>query len=298
VIIPQLIQYIGNESSFSVPQVVNIDYKEVGEKSSKVFGGSFHSMILTTHGNLYVFGCNTSGQLGLGDTHNRLTPTYLEYNALKEPQMNHNNIIEDGSEANDISERSNKVKWKSVACGAKHTLLLSTMGDLYRTGSEFIHPGCTTFDHFKTPQKICTSNQIIKIAAGKRLSMVLDSVGNVYVDDGGIEYTNSQLNDTKNRNVTEVLKNVHWNGPNFSLVTFEDMEDAKFVSIGCGEYHCLAIDCFGTVFSWGCTHFGKLARYGNPITPKPCSFLVDPATECVEVSGGSNHSFVLTKPCE
>lgn len=252
-------------------------------------------MVLTDHGNLYVFGCNTSGQLGLGDTFNRLTPTYLCSNSTQFNSSNNNNDNDNTANGGDGDDKSAnnivQVKWKSVACGAKHTLLLSVEGDLYRAGSEFIQPGCMTFDHFKRPQKIQSlSTKIVQIAAGKRLSMALDHLGKVYVDNGGIDFTLSQNNDTKNKNKVE---NVHWDAPNFSLVSFEN-EDLEIESIGCGEYHCLAIDKSGELFSWGCTHFGKLARYGDPYTPKACRF-ASPTTRCISVSGGSNHSFLLVE---
>lgn len=255
-------------------------------------------MVLTDHGNLYVFGCNTSGQLGLGDTFNRITPTYLCSNSTQFNTSNNNNNDNTANESddqnNDEDDQNNifQVKWKSVACGAKHTLFLSVEGDLYRAGSEFIQPGCTTFDHFKRPQKIQSLNtKIVQIAAGKRLSMTLDRLGRVYVDNGGIEFTLSQNNDTKNKNKVE---NVHWDGPNFTLVSFENEDDVEIESIGCGEYHCLAIDKSGGLFSWGCTHFGKLARYGDPNTPRACRF-ASPATRCISASGGSNHSFLLVE---
>jgi alpha-tubulin suppressor-like RCC1 family protein len=40
-----------------------------------IAAGGWHSLALTESGEVYAWGSNGHGQLGLGDTNNRLTPT-------------------------------------------------------------------------------------------------------------------------------------------------------------------------------------------------------------------------------
>ena len=55
-----------------------IDSSTYGNKKIKeLILGTHHSAILTTDNSLYVWGWNRDGQLGLGDTENRLTPTLM-----------------------------------------------------------------------------------------------------------------------------------------------------------------------------------------------------------------------------
>ena len=68
--------------------------------------GYHHSMCIDNYDNLYVFGCNNYGQLGLGDTDNRNTP-------IKNPSLS--NII-------DISR------------GGYHTLVKTLNNEIYAFG--------------------------------------------------------------------------------------------------------------------------------------------------------------------
>ena len=42
-----------------------------------ISAGTFYSLVLTENGQVYAFGDNGYGQLGLGDTNNRLVPTSI-----------------------------------------------------------------------------------------------------------------------------------------------------------------------------------------------------------------------------
>ncbi len=56
-----------------LPREVKIE----GEIFIDVSAGGFHTLALTVSGQLYVFGRNDDGQLGLGDLHTRRAPTRL-----------------------------------------------------------------------------------------------------------------------------------------------------------------------------------------------------------------------------
>ena len=264
----------GNEQTLTKPQLIPVQFQFPNEVPVNVFAGAFHSIILTSLGNFYVFGRNNTGQLGLGDLMNRFVPTLIQ----------------------------SDVKWKAAACGAKFSLFLAENGDVYRVGSEFLSPDIAAqapeFHHqmeiYKTPQKIDNIKDIVQIAAGKRLSLLLDQNGVVYLDNGGLDLIKQQTMDTSNQNI---YSNLNWNSPSFLVVPFP--VGHQIVTIGCGEYHCLATDDKGGIFSWGCPLYGKLSRESSrkyDSDPQLCEINVKHLpVHCIEASGGSNHTFVIVK---
>ena len=46
-------------------------------KFESIHCGAYHTIVVTTHNKIYIWGRNTSGQLGLGDRHNRCSPQEL-----------------------------------------------------------------------------------------------------------------------------------------------------------------------------------------------------------------------------
>lgn len=73
-----------------------------------IAGGESHSLVATNTGQVYTFGRNSDGQLGLADFVDRQKPSLVS------------------------SIAGNVVK---IAAGAKHSLVLSDLGELFATGS-------------------------------------------------------------------------------------------------------------------------------------------------------------------
>ncbi|MBF0196602.1 MAG: Ig-like domain-containing protein [Planctomycetes bacterium] len=74
----------------------------------KVYAGGFHSAALTDTNDLYTWGKNNRGQCGLGNNNNQMTPTM-------------------------ISGFTNQIE--TFSAGYEHSLMVTTSGDLYATGS-------------------------------------------------------------------------------------------------------------------------------------------------------------------
>lgn len=66
---------IGNLIDQTNPQLVTIPN---GEKPISIALGQQHSMVVTDKGNLYSWGYNNLGQLGLGNTIDQLTYDYYK----------------------------------------------------------------------------------------------------------------------------------------------------------------------------------------------------------------------------
>ncbi|MDI6787050.1 MAG: hypothetical protein QME51_01605, partial [Planctomycetota bacterium] len=70
-------------------------------------GGEWHTLAIKTNGTLWAWGWNNWGQLGLGDTTNRLSPVQV----------------------------TTATDWTIVACGERHTLAIKTNGTLWAWGN-------------------------------------------------------------------------------------------------------------------------------------------------------------------
>ena len=72
----------------------------------KISVGGYHTLCVDKSGSIWAFGYNYYGQLGLGDTTERTTPTKLSW--ITHP--------------------------KSVACGYVHSMVLDSSGELWSFG--------------------------------------------------------------------------------------------------------------------------------------------------------------------
>ncbi len=121
-----------------------------------------YSLALTYTGQVYGFGSNGFGQLGLGDKYSRNSPTLIP---------NLTDIIQ-------------------ISTGATHSLALRSDGTLYGFGSNNhgqIVP--QDVDDILIPTLIPTLNNIVQVAAGNNYSLVLTANGQVF----GFGRNNSQL---------------------------------------------------------------------------------------------------------
>jgi len=106
---------------------------------SSVSCGTYHTIARKTDGTLWAWGYNWNGQLGLGDTTDRNTPTKV------------------GTDTN----------WASVSCGAQHTLAIKTDGTLWAWGYNWngqLGLGDTT--ERNTPTKVGTETNWSSVSCG------------------------------------------------------------------------------------------------------------------------------------
>lgn len=118
----------------------------------KVESGNDYSVALKSNGEVYAWGYNGYGQLGIGDTVARSEPTKLEIN----------NVID-------------------IVCGNNHTLYLKQDGTVWASGlNNYGQLGDNTTTNRTKPVKVLDLENIIKIEAGANHSIVLKSDGTVY----------------------------------------------------------------------------------------------------------------------
>lgn len=111
--------------------------------------GSNHSMALDNMGRVYVFGNNDSGQLGLGDSIDRKTPTMIP----------------------------NLPKIVNISCSLSSSSLLSEDGNVYTFGQ---HIGLRNLPDDLLPVLNTKLKNIIQISMGSLYLLALDNNGKVY----------------------------------------------------------------------------------------------------------------------
>ena len=79
---------------------------------SEIACGDYHSAFIAQDGSVFSMGCNSEGQLGVGDTTLPMSSAPLLIEGLP-----------------------SGVRPKMIACGGEHTALVTKSGDLYTWGS-------------------------------------------------------------------------------------------------------------------------------------------------------------------
>lgn len=125
--------------------------------NSATLSGSNNHILLTLDGQLYVWGRNQYGQLGLNDTNDVPMPTQIDLNTLVPILASDDQVID-------------------VQMGSDHTLLLTKNGLVYSAGKrEGLGRSASTYSPTFTKVEINPSYRVIEIGAGKDFSAVIAS---------------------------------------------------------------------------------------------------------------------------
>ena len=147
--------------------------------SATVAAGNSHTVVRTSAGDLYVWGLNTNGQLGLGSTTSTTLPTQV----------------------------TTLSSVAAVAAGTNHTLALKSDGTVWSFGANsYGQLGDGSTNQRTSPVQINGLSSIVAIAAGDNHSVALKNDGTLYTwGNGG----NGQLGDggTSNRNAPYTVVN-------------------------------------------------------------------------------------------
>jgi alpha-tubulin suppressor-like RCC1 family protein len=221
-----------------------------------ITAGNSYTLALTEAGEVYVWGLNDHGQLGLGDTENRLTPTRVpgltKVKAIVAGNFYTLALSESGEvyawgyngEGNlgvgDTEDRLTPTKVpglsavKAIAAGLSHSLALTESGDVYAWGTNnHGQLGLGDSQDRLTPTKIPGLARVKAIAAGWNYSLALTESGEVYTwgSNGlgqlGLADTQDRLTPTRVPGLTTIK------------------------AIAAGAYHSLALAESGDVYSWG-----------------------------------------------
>lgn len=198
-----------------------------GKTMTQTAAGLLHSVGLDSTGKVYTWGDNTYGQLGNGTTTSSVTPVTVTGGALAGKTVT------------------------AVAAGFFHSLALDSTGKLYSWGDNtYGQLGIGSTTQQNSPVAVSTSGvlsgkTIVAIAVGGRLSMVLDSNGQLYAwgQNGSGEVGNGSAG-------------VQSSPVAVSTSGVLSGKTIKAMSAAYGK--AMALDSTGQVYAWGSNTYGQL----------------------------------------
>lgn len=271
----QLASTAGNGSEAANPAPAPLTLPgATGPVVTAAAGGQF-TLALTSTGQLYSFGSNQYGQLGVagGSGLPGANPT---------PQL--------------VSLPGASGRVAQLAAGFSHSLVLTSTGELYTFGeNQFGQLGRATGSGSESanhaPERIAlpgASGQVVQLAAGYEHSLVLTSTGQLYAF-GGNRF--GELGNTTNAGSGTP-------NPMPAPVALPGASGAV-VQIAAGYEQSLALTSTGQLYAFGGNRFGQLGKATNSETPAPnptpapvgLPALTGPVTA---IAAGGFHSLALT----
>ena len=276
-----------------IPELSNI---------SSIDCGKDHCLCLDNEGNVFSFGSNQFGQIGV-----------------------------EGSFSFAVSpERISLPLVKQVSCGAYFNIYVTEDGDVYSNGeNNYGQLGMGNTKDFSLPQKIISLENVDFVQCG------LDFVICKTFDNGEIYVwgcnTEGQLGTEDKKDRRSPVKNVDWPndiidikcgyehtlvltekqqvfscGSNICGQTGLDVNEYKFIKlqkieslseiirIECGDYHSMCIDIYNDLYVFGDNEFGQLGLGDTDNRDEPIKH--PSLSNIIDISKGGNHVFVKT--CE
>uniref|UniRef100_A0A0A9GX48 RCC1-like domain-containing protein n=1 Tax=Arundo donax TaxID=35708 RepID=A0A0A9GX48_ARUDO len=296
-------------------------YMLIGERNyrrekSQVIAGPGHSIVVTTKGDVYSFGSNCSGQLGLGNTEDQFKPCLIR-------SLQGIRIIQ-------------------AAVGSRRTMLVSNTGNVYTFGQDIFGGldsiGGAEVSYTSSPKLLESLKGVFVVQAsiGGFFSAVLSREGQVYTFSWGRDARlghNSDTTDVEPRLLSGPLEDalvvqiaagtcyllmlayqptgmsVYSVGCGLGgklghgckidegipkLIEHFQALNVKPLSISAGTYHCAALACDGRVFTWGWSHYGCLG-HGDETECMTLPTAVEGlrGVKAMQVSAGQYTTFVV-----
>lgn len=221
--------------------------------------GLYHNLLCNESGEVYAWGDDSYGQLGIGDRMNEEIP-----------------MIVGG--LSDIVE---------VSAGDFHSLALNASGDVYAWGrNTFGQLGNGTSEASQTPVRVDGIPPVRMISAGGSHSLALGIDGYVYA--WGMN-TQGQTGDVESETIhgtgetvlgARVTEPVRIAGPGI-------------VSVSAGGSHSLYLNKKGEVFAWGSNEFGQLGDGTNISRSKPAK--IEGLESVISISAGYQFNLAVTE---
>ena len=251
----------GTTNAKKVPTKITIEGEE-NKKWKQISAGGSHSLAIDEDGNLWSWGLNSKGQLGIGTNDDKLVPTKIT-----------------------IEEEQNK-KWKQVSAGDQYSLAIDEDGNLWSWG--YNHNGELgdgTTGEKNVPTKITIEGEENKkwkqIYAGYDHSLVIDENDNLW-SMGYNAY--GQLGDG-------TIKDKHVP----TKITVAEKTNITWKQVSAGDDHNLAIDTEGNLWVWGNNTYGQLGdgTTGNKNVPTKITIEGEENKKWKQVSAGGSHCLAI-----
>lgn len=215
-----------------------------------------HSLVLNNQGQVFSFGENTHGQLGLGDFNRRNSPTLITF-----PGNAHINFIAArGGQSFAIDREGRLYAWGENTHGQLG------LGDLYHHNS----PTLVSFPR---------NTVVVHVATGSHQSFAVDSEGRLYAWG---ENTHGQLGlgDINNRILPELVPL-----PPRTYITH----------VTSSGNHSLALDSEGRLYAWGENQWGQLGLGDFNSRIIPTLVPIKSNAPIFQIVSGGGHNLALDK---
>ena len=234
--------------------VKNSMKKSVNGTYKLIAVGYNHVCALDTNGDIWSWGSDMYGELGLGRGNEY-------YNATKCSTYTIAKIT------NNIGNR----KFKDLVAGERHTLAIDTTGYLWSWGNSSLGALGNAGTQSTSPMLIKGGTKFKYIAAAKDISMAIDVNGQLWAWGNN---SNGQLGDGTTTNKSAPVS---------------VMGGKKVVNIATGGYHSMAIDESGKLWAWGNSSYGQITTLHS--TPTPTNILSE--RKFVDIATGYYHSLAI-----
>jgi alpha-tubulin suppressor-like RCC1 family protein len=243
-----------------------------GEECSAVVLGSSHCMALGRGGDVFVWGDNDSGQLGLGHFTNQIT----------------------------VSINNSFPSVKQIACGANHSVVITQTGQVYNWGhgyngrlgiGEVERLGVPDREKhfFPVPMSIKTLEPIHQIACGVDYTMAIG-------DSGVWSWGNGSGGKLGHGDIRD----------RYEPTLIPKLMGKSVLQIEASAFHSLALVQYppfldaGYLYTWGQGYFGQLAQGAISMLyePKIVEFFVQCHLPLKSIAAGPNHCLAVTKDGE
>jgi alpha-tubulin suppressor-like RCC1 family protein len=243
----------GGTQTSTVPVKVKLP---AGTKITSVRAGCFHTLALTSTGQVLAWGSNASGELGDGTTHFRTTPVKVHIPA--------------------------GTTIKAIRAGCFHSLALTSTGQVLAWGLNTdgqLGNGTTTDSHTPVPVSLPTGTTVKAITAGEAHSLALTSTGQV------LAWGFNAVGQLGNASTTD----------SDTPVPVALPPGTKAAGVAAGGLHSLALTSTGQVLAWGFNLQGELGNgTDNNNSDTPVMVMLPPGTTVRQLSAGCEHTLALT----
>ncbi|CAI9262094.1 unnamed protein product [Lactuca saligna] len=194
----------------------------------KISAGYYHSSAITESGELYMWGKNSSGQLGLGKKAGKLIPFPCKVEFL------------------------NGVPIKMAALGSDHSIAVTETGDVLSWGGgesgRLGHGHKSSLLGFLSSTSEYTPRLIKELEGVKIISVAAGMLHSACIDDNGSVFAFGEK---------AVKKLVSREGSTDS--TPSEIKELPFSEeVACGAHHTCVITCGGELYTWGSNDNGCL----------------------------------------
>lgn len=237
------------------------------EKVRLMSCGSNFSIFVTENNEMFGVGSNSDGRFGFNWNNGTASPQKIEFPFSK--------------------------AIKQLSCGTNHSLLLTSEGQVYCTGSnEYGQLGLVDENGNKSANvntfRVITEivkKKAVQICAGMYISLILirEKDKSSYVMSCG-EKAGGKLglgSDAQNNVI--------------SFTMIPELKNVDVKAVYCKKKHCLALTYTGKLYSWGLNEHGQLGHGNteNEFKPKLISFFEN--MKVFSCGAGNHHSIVIAK---